>query len=420
MIVGRVKCLLVAAFSVLALSFSLTASAQHHQTDSAGTGHSDVMQAEMGNHDSEKLKGGNEIDAAEVIMEHIMDNHEYHFADINGHAISLPLPVILYSSQRGLDVFMSSKLEHGHAVYNGYQLVTGHYKEELAHKGYPELLIKELGNGSIIPVRADGTPDETVSVTDLSLTRNAVQLLLASAILVLIMIGVAKRYQRNGNKAPTGFQNAVEPVIEFIRDEVGKPNLGRKYQKYMPYLLTVFFFILINNLLGLIPGSANVTGNISFTLVLAFISMIVILLSTNGHFWGHIFWPPGVPFLVKLILIPVEFAGVFIKPIALMIRLFANMVAGHIVIICFISLIFIFGAMNTGAGVGFAPVSLAFTIFIYLIEILVAFIQAFIFTNLTAVFIGQAFETGHGEGHDKEGHHDPHPTSDGDAKEFAL
>jgi F-type H+-transporting ATPase subunit a len=247
---------------------------------------------------------------------------------------------------------------------------------------------------------------------------------IAVILLLVLMLNIAKKYKKNGaNVAPTGFQNAVEPVIEFVRDEVGKPNLGHKYEKYMPYLLTVFFFILINNLLGLIPGSANVTGNISFTLVLAFISMIVILFSTNGHFWGHIFWPPGVPFLVKLILIPVEFAGVFIKPVALMIRLFANMVAGHIVIICFISLIFIFGAMNTVAGVGFSPVSLAFTVFIYFIELLVAFIQAFIFTNLTAVFIGQAFETGHGhdEGHaNATAHADPHPTPEGKEKEFAL
>jgi F-type H+-transporting ATPase subunit a len=289
---------------------------------------------------------------------------------------------------------MSSRLEHGHAIYNGYKLV----------------------EGKIIPVHADGTRDERVKLYDLSLTRNVVQMFIALALLLIVMLNVAKKYRVRGNQAPTGFQNAVEPVIEFVRDEVGKPNLGHKYQKYMPYLLTVFFFILINNLLGLIPGSANVTGNISFTLVLAFISMLVILFSTNGHFWGHIFWPPGVPFLVKLILIPVEFAGVFIKPIALMIRLFANMVAGHIVIICFISLIFIFGAMNKGAGIGFSPVSLAFTIFIYLIEILVAFIQAFIFTNLTAVFIGQAFETGHG--HDT--HDDPHPTHNGGEKEFAL
>jgi F-type H+-transporting ATPase subunit a len=394
MLCRRVKCLLVAAFSVLALGFSQTSLAQHPGTNPDA--HDPSTHAKMGNEDSEKLKGGNEIDAAEVIMEHIMDNHEYHFADISGHAVSIPLPIIVYSKERGLDVFMSSRFEHGHANYKGYKMEDNH----------------------ILPVRADGSVDESIKLVDLSLTRNAVQLLLASVLLIVIMLSVAGKYKERGNKAPTGFQNAIEPVITFIRDEVGKPNLGRKYQKYMPYLLTVFFFILLNNLLGLIPGSANVTGNIAFTMVLAFISMIVILLSTNGHFWAHIFWPPGVPFLVKLILIPVEFAGVFIKPVALMIRLFANMVAGHIVIICFISLIFIFGAMNTVAGVGFSPVSLVFTIFIYLIELLVAFIQAFIFTNLTAVFIGQAFETGHVD--HGEVPHDPHPTHNGKEKEFAL
>ncbi|WP_242692024.1 F0F1 ATP synthase subunit A [Aridibaculum aurantiacum] len=357
----------------------------------------------MGNEDSEAHAADpKNFDAAEVIMEHIMDNHEFHFADVNGHAISIPLPVILYSPQRGLDVFMSSKFEHGHANYKGYKMEHDH----------------------IIPITESGAVDETVKVYDLSLTRNVVQMFIALFLLVILMVNVAKKYRRNGaNVAPSGFQNAVEPVITFVRDEVGKPNLGHKYEKYMPYLLTIFFFILINNLFGLIPGFANVTGNISFTLVLAVISLIVILFSTNSHFWGHIFWPPGVPFLVKLILIPVEFLGIFIKPAALMIRLFANMVAGHIVIICFISLIFIFGAMNTVAGIGFSPVSMAFTVFIYVIEILVAFIQAFIFTNLTAVFIGQAFETGHGheEGHGNAvAHGDPHPTAEGKEKEFAL
>lgn len=391
---NRIKGLLVAVFSLFCLSIYAPAFAQEHERQG---GHPDETEFKQGNEHSEAPEGPGKIDAAEVIMEHIMDNHEFHFADISGHAVSLPLPIILYSPQRGLDVFMSSKFEHGHARYNGYALEHNH----------------------IVPVNENGTVDESVKVYDFSLTRNVVQMFLALIILLIIMLNVAKKYKRNGAaKAPSGFQNAIEPVITFVRDEVGKPNLGRKYQKYMPYLLTVFFFILINNLLGLIPGSANVTGNISFTLVLAFISMIVILLSTNGHFWGHIFWPPGVPFLVKLILIPVEFAGVFIKPIALMIRLFANMVAGHIVIICFISLIFIFGAMSKVAGVGFAPVSLAFTIFIFFIEILVAFIQAFIFTNLTAVFIGQAFETGHAE--HGETAHDPHPTHDHKEKEFAL
>ncbi|MGZ3840060.1 MAG: F0F1 ATP synthase subunit A [Flavisolibacter sp.] len=374
--IERVKCLLVAAFSVLALTFSHSSFAQE--------GHAAPAEG----------KQAEKVDAARVIMEHIMDNHEYHFAEMNGHALSIPLPVILYSPQRGFDAFMSSKLQHGEAVYDGYR----------------------LEDGKIVPVTADGRVDEGVKVYDLSLTRNVVQMFLAAILMMVLMLNVAKVYRNKGHKAPTGFQNAIESVIVFIRDEVGKPNLGRKYQKYMPYLLTIFFFILVNTLVGFIPGSANVTGNISFTMVLAAISMVVILFSTNGHFWGHIFWPPGVPFFVKIILIPVEFAGIFIKPMALMIRLFANMVAGHIVIICFISLIFIFGAMNTVAGVGFSPVSLAFTIFIYLIELLVAFIQAFIFTNLTAVFIGQAFETGHSPAHP----HDPHPTHNGEEKEFAL
>ncbi len=387
---GSFKSLIIAVFCLSILFFSNAVVAQHEQKR-----HAEEMEFKMGNKDSE-AKEGEKIDAAEVIMEHIMDNHEYHFADVNGHAISIPLPIILYSPQRGFTAFMSSKFEHGHATHQGYK----------------------MEDGKVVPV------DKNEKVYDFSLTRNVVQMFIAVILLLVIMLNVAKKYKKNGAlSAPTGFQNAIEPVITFVRDEVGKPNLGHKYEKYMPYLLTVFFFILINNLLGLIPGSANVTGNIAFTLVLAFISMLVILFSTNSHFWGHIFWPPGVPFLVKLILIPVEFAGVFIKPIALMIRLFANMVAGHIVIICFISLIFIFAAMSKVAGIGFSPVSLAFTVFIFFIEILVAFIQAFIFTNLTAVFVGQAFETGHGheEGHGHAvAHADPHPTHEGKEKEFAL
>jgi F-type H+-transporting ATPase subunit a len=198
----------------------------------------------------------------------------------------------------------------------------------------------------------------------------------------------------------------VEPVITFIRDEVAVPNLGSKYERYMPYLLTVFLFILINTLFGLLPGSANVTGNIAFTAVLGVISFIVISFSAGKHYWGHIFNPP-VPFGIKFIMVPVEILGVFTKPFALIIRLFANMIAGHIIIICLVSLIFIFGALNKAIGWGFSPISIGFSVFIYLIEILVAFIQAFIFTSLTAVFIGQAIEepfhpeTGHGHGEHK-------------------
>lgn len=372
MVSKRFKCLLVAAFSLFVLLFSNASYAQGHEE----AGH------------KEPAKEG-AFDPAKVIMEHIMDAHEFHFLSYKGsdgeeHEVAIPLPVILYSPQKGLSVFSYSHLHHGH-VHEGYK------SEE----------------GKIVAVNEAGEPDEAVKVYDLSLTRNVVQMIISLTLLVILMVRVAKKYKTvdGQHKAPTGFQNAVEPVITFVRDEVGKPNLGHAYEKYMPYLLTVFFFILINNIIGLIPGSANVTGNIAFTMILAVVSLLVILFSSNAHFWGHIFWPPGVPFLVKLILIPVELAGVLlIKPGALMIRLFANMVAGHIVITCFILLIFIFGAMNTVAGYGFSPVSIAFTIFIYLIEILVAFIQAFIFTNLTAVFIGQSMEGAHHP--DANGGHD--------------
>jgi F-type H+-transporting ATPase subunit a len=244
--------------------------------------------------------------------------------------------------------------------------------------------------------------DASVHPYDISLTKNVVQMFLSLIVLVVLMISVANKYKKGKGitSAPKGWQNAIEPVITFVRDEVAKPNLGKKYLKYLPYLLTVFFFILINNLFGLIPGSANVTGNIAFTVVLGVISFFVILFSTNKHFWAHIFWYPGVPMVVRLIImLPVELLGVFTKPFALIVRLFANMVAGHIIILSFITLIFIFGSMSTIAGWGFSPLSILFAVFIYLIEILVAFIQAFIFTNLTAVFIGQAFEGGHDDHH---------------------
>ncbi|MFN5480378.1 MAG: F0F1 ATP synthase subunit A [Chitinophagaceae bacterium] len=322
---------------------------------------------------------GEKLDPAKVIMEHIQDSHEFHFftmkkADGSEFHATLPLPVILYSDKKGLSIFSSSKFHHGHEAHNGYVL-----EHDKIH-----------------------SQDPTETVYDLSLTKNVVQMLIALTLLVVIMIGVANQYKKGQgvNSAPKGWQNAIEPVITFVRDEVAKPNLAGKYMKYLPYLLTVFFFILINNLFGLLPGSANVTGNIAFTIVLGVISFFVILFSTNKHFWGHIFWYPGVPVVVRLlIMLPVELLGVFTKPFALIVRLFANMVAGHIIILSFITLIFIFGSMNTVAGWGFSPLSVLFAVFIYLIEILVAFIQAFIFTNLTAVFIGQAFEGGHDDHH---------------------
>ena len=358
MLSKSLKSLLVAVFSVILLSSSYTSSAQEK-------------------HDT-LTKKEEKFDATKEILNHVQDAYEFHFFIIGDFHASIYLPVILYSAQKGFSVFSSSRFGHeGDEEYDGYRL--------------------ENGN-KIIPVEKGAT------VYDFSLTRNVVQTILALTIFTVLMINVAKKYKKGFGvtTAPSGFQGFMEPIITFIREEVAKVNLGKRWEKYMPYLLTVFFFILINSLFGMLPGSANVTGNIAFTFVLGIISLIVILFSTTGHFWKHIFWPPGIPFLVKLILIPVEVAGVFIiKPGALIIRLFANMVAGHIIILSFISLIFIFGAMNTIAGWGFAPISILFTVFIYFIEILVAFIQAFIFTALTAIFIGQGFE-----GSDHDAHHD--------------
>ena len=395
MSVLRLKSLLVALFSAYIVFSPNVCPAQHE----AGGEHHESAAADHG-----KKEG---FDANEVIFSHIMDAHEYHFLDITDKdgvkkPIGIPLPVILYSPDKGFSAFMSSKFHHGHTVHEGYRLLDRHFMQE---KGLDTL--KTAGGtpvfkaGKIYRVDEAGMPLADAKVYDLSLTRNVTQMILALTLLTWILVGMANKYKRSGSgKAPSGLQNAIEPVITFVRDEVAKPNLGAKWSKYLPYLLTVFFFILINNIFGLIPGSANVTGNIAFTLVFAAISFVVILFSTNRHFWGHIFNPP-VPGFVKGILVPVEILGVFTKPFALMIRLFANMMAGHIIIICLISLIFIFGGLSKAIGWGFSPVSIAFAVFIYLIEVLVAFIQAFIFTNLTAVFIGQAFE---GEHHD-EAHH---------------
>ena len=329
------------------------------------------------------VKEGKAFDASKVIFSHILDAHEFHIfeytnAEGEEQHVTIPLPIVLYSKQRGFSVFMSSEFHHGEHESHGYK----------------------MEGEKIVPV------EEGVVVYDFSITRNVTQMLIALFILLWIMVSVAGKYKKNGKIAPSGMQNAMETVIVFVRDEVAKPNLGAKAEKYLPYLLTVFFFILVNNILGLIPASANVTGNIAFTMVLALISFVVILFSTNKHFWSHIFNPP-VPGFVKPILTPVELLGVFTKPFALMIRLFANMMAGHIIIICLISLIFIFGGLNVGIGLGFSPVSVAFAVFIYVIEVLVAFIQAFIFTMLTAVFISQAFEgEHHAEGHqEEEAHH---------------
>jgi F-type H+-transporting ATPase subunit a len=374
------KSLLVAAFSLVSVFFFNMSEAQDTPAGSGQTSH----------------PKGNAINPSKVILEHVGDGHEFHFWTFNQKPIAIPLPVILYSPQRGWDFFMFSRLQHGEVTYDNYRVLTDEYIErnKLDEKVYLP--------GKIVAVDAGGNIDPTVKVYDLSLGRNAVQMLISVVLLIWMMTSVAGKYKKGQGvtSAPKGFQNVIEPVVIFIRDEVGKPNLGDRYESYMPFLLTVFFFILINNLIGLIPGTANVTGNIAFTAMLGILAFIVIMFSTGKHYWGHIVNPP-VPLGVKPIMIPVEILGIFTKPFALIIRLFANMISGHIIILSFIILIFIFGAMNTALGWGTSPFFILLAVFIYLIEILVAFIQAYIFANLTAVFIGQAFAGGH---EDTDGH----------------
>jgi F-type H+-transporting ATPase subunit a len=376
------KSLLVAGFSIffLLLSFSSFCQGQLPETEQ-----------------STKQEEKKDFDPNEVIFGHVLDAHEFHFFSFETrdgveHEAIIPLPVILYSPQKGLSFFSFSKFKAGENTYKGYGLIT-YKKIEAQH-----LDDAVYHDGQIVAMDDNGNIDSSIKVYDFSPTRNVVQMIIALALFVWVMLAIAKRYKRGEGitSAPKGIQSLLEPVIIFITDDVAKPNLGTKYQKYLPYLLTVFFFILINSLVGLIPGTANVTGNIAFTFILALIAFVVIMFSTNKHYWGHIVNPP-VPIGIKPILILVEILGIFTKPFALCIRLFANMIAGHIIIICLTSLIFIFGAISVTAGWSFSPLSVAFVIFIYFIEILVAFLQAYIFAALTAVFIGQAFEGGHND-----------------------
>jgi F-type H+-transporting ATPase subunit a len=222
-----------------------------------------------------------------------------------------------------------------------------------------------------------------------------------------MFISVAKSYRRRKGQAPKGMQSLIEPLIVFVRDDIAKSSIGPKYHRYMPYLLTVFFFIWINNLLGLIPilpGGANVTGNLAVTGTLAVFTFIITTISANKHYWRHVFAMPGVPIPVLIILTPIEILGVFLRPFVLMIRLFANMSAGHIIALSFFSLIFIFGEMSPAVGLGVSIVSVAFVIFMTMLELLVAFLQAYVFTLLSAIYFGAAMEDHDHQNHDADVH----------------
>lgn len=295
------------------------------------------------------------LNVSELIIHHVLDDHVWHFAD----GFILHLPIIVYSSKKGLDVFSSANFyddHHNLVPYNGYNLDHNHIYLE----------------------------DSGKAVLDLSITKNVAMLFINAALMLLIFLTVAMSYKNNAGKAPKGIQSFFEPVILFVRDEIAKPNIGHHYQKFFPYLLTLFFFILFGNLLGLIPGAGNLTGNIAVTMVLAIITFIITNVNGNRNYWSHIFWTPGLPLILRPIILLVEVIGVFTKPISLMVRLFVAITAGHIVLLSLLALTFVFGSYWVGFG------STLIVLFISLIEILVAAIQAYVFTLFSALYIGMS------------------------------
>lgn len=318
------------------------------------------------------------FEPGKFVIEHVSDAYEWHIATFGETHLSIPLPVILYSSHQGLNVFMSSEFHHGHETYRNFRIET---------EGKNEGKIVELNEaGQVIDLPID-----------LSITKTVAGILVSVVVMIFIFLKIAKAAKRSAGKAPTGMLNLFEPVILFIRDEVAVPAIGEKrFERFMPFLLTVFFFILINNLLGLIPifpFGANVTGNIAVTMVLALFTFFITTFNSNKHYWREIY-NPEVPWWLKfpIPLMPiVELTGVITKPFVLMVRLFANMLAGHLIVTVFVSLIFIFAKMGgVGAGLGVSVVSVAFSVFMVLLDVLVSFIQAYVFTLLSALYFGMA------------------------------
>jgi len=333
-------------------------------------------------------EGGDEkkFDPKEMIMHHVKDAYGMHLFDWKGHGVSIPLPLILWTDN-GLTSFMSSEFQHD---YNGEVVVdkNGQRFVNIHEKVY----VLDEGAISVIYDSAHHPTNAHRPKFDLSITRNVFMMWVSIALLLLIFLTSARRYKKSENNIPSGIASFVEPLVIFVRDEIAKPMIGEhKYKKYMPFLLTVFFFIWINNIFGLIPlfNGANVSGNIAFTFTLAMFTFIITTFSGNKNYWRHIFWMPGVPVPMKIFLIPIELIGMLVKPMSLMIRLFANITAGHIIILALMSLIFIFETAWV------SPVSVGFALFIGIIEIVVTAIQAYIFTVLSALYFGMATEEEH-------------------------
>jgi F-type H+-transporting ATPase subunit a len=337
-----------------------------------------VALSAFANESAEGSSKKEKFNAGKMIIEHVTDAHEWHILTLGSGTeherhISMPLPCIVKHPEKGWMFFSSSNFvnheTHQEQEYEGLKMHENH----------------------ILTTTGD-------KVLDLSITKNVLALFISLILMSIVFISVARTYSRRVGQAPKGLQSFVEPLIMFIRDEVAKPSIGHKYEKYLPFLLTIFFFIFFNNLLGLIPilpGGANVTGNIAVTMVLAVMVFLITTFTANKAYWIHVINTPGVPWWLKfpVPLMPiVELMGVVSKPLVLCLRLFANITAGHIIILAFFSLIFIFGEINAGVGYGVSIASLAFTIFMSFMELLVAFLQAYVFTLLASLYFGAAIE----------------------------
>ena len=358
---------------------------EHHDGHDHDHDHVAHAESDGANHADAHTHHEEEFVAGEYIIHHIADAHDIHlFGDVH-----IPLPVLLYLGDEGFRFFMSSSFEgHGHGDKHFEDTQGVAYTLHAADGALPN---GQSVNAGVITAVKSGSQLE---VFDFSITKSVFGMLVILTLMVWMFISVAKQYQKNPGQAPKGMANAVEPLVLFIRDEIAKPSIGAKADRFMPFLLTVFFFIFFCNLLGLVPfiGGFNVTGTMGITIVLATLVFLLTNLNGNKHYWGHLFWPPGVPLPVKFILVPIEVFGILMKPAVLMIRLTANISAGHIIILAFTSLIFIFGeggdALAAGSGIG--VFSTLFMIFMYGLELLVAFLQAFVFTLLAAIYFGDA------------------------------
>ncbi len=341
----------------------------------------------------EEGKKEEKFNVGEMIMHHIKDAHEWHLWGGHHNSTSIYLPVILIDG--GLKTFSSSHFYHGtpassidHKTQKPVDYMVG-VGPAADYAMFHEKIYKLEGG----ELQFEGGHPHNVKPLDFSITKNVLSLVFGATLILIVMSSVARFYKKNGAVAPRGLAKFIEPLILMVRDDVAKSNIDKhKYHKYVPYLLTIFFFIFFNNLLGLvpiIPGGANLTGNITVTFFLAVCTLLVTVFSGNKNYWGHIFATPGVPLALLPIMIPIEVVGILTKPFALMVRLFANITAGHIIVLALISIIF----LNKSAAWGALSVPMA--LFISVLELLVAFLQAYLFAMLSALFIGAAVEEAH-------------------------